>query len=156
LEAQADAESLFVEVVNRAKTELGAEHPLFFSSLAQLAACAAAKGEAITAEGLFRSATDGLRQGGPKSAMHRRVMPAALDSFAELLQQLSWNGKRRSAEAEHFMLEAATLRSSLSASLSLSTGSEERSHEPQVEWIGLEPWYEQSFTFDFLGALGKE
>ena len=76
--------------------DAGNEHPLLHHSIGALASCFAAKLEPIAAEGLFRSAIDGLLGGAggqPRTLMHARLVTVAMEDFAVMLSDLEWNNK---------------------------------------------------------------
>lgn len=87
----------------------GQDEALALVPLHRLAACYTARGDAITAEGLYRAceerdifpaatAEDGATALSPAARQH--VRGAVLIDFAALLRRLEWNGQPRTAEAQ--------------------------------------------------------
>ena len=124
-------------------------HPLLPHALGHLALALTAEGEFVTAEGLYRSATDTLTGAGGDAGAH--AMPAShvplllptLEAFASLLERLETNGKPRLAEAAQVRERARMLRVSYASALPTCT---------DAGWLGLEPWYAASCDVDWLGA----
>ena len=99
-------------------------HPLLPHTLGHLALALTAEGEFVTAEGLYRSATDTLSGAGGDAAVpvsHVPLLLPTLEAFATLLQSLETNGKPRCAEADQMRERARVLRVSYASALPKGT-----------------------------------
>ena len=132
---------------------LPADHPLLAHTVAELGRAFAAKGEPVTAEALFRSATDAMLAppdpsrpaASPRSVAHAQLLLPAAESFAQMLEALEWNGKLRTAEADRLREQARCVRAACPQQLA----GRPAAHGVGV-WLGLEPWYGATFDVDFL------
>mmetsp|Transcript_6567 Transcript_6567/g.17011 ORF Transcript_6567/g.17011 Transcript_6567/m.17011 type:complete len:403 (-) Transcript_6567:304-1512(-) len=109
------------------------------TALGDLAKVLTADGEFVAAEGLLRSAVDGVMRGQATTPVEAAYLMPALQGYADLLRRLETNGKPRLAEAANVSGVIAAL---LEA-------------HPEVlqagrEWRGLESWYSQSCEVDWL------
>ena len=143
-------------------------------SLSLLGGCLSLCEQPLASEGLHRTATDRLRAllrhappGMPSGGGElRRVWEAgllarSLDSFAELVAAMEWNGQGRTSEAAQLKQEAAQLRAEYAPLLlghrlgatHPAFAAAAPALAPHAQWGGLEPWYASSLQHDWLAAL---
>ena len=145
-------------------------------SLSLLGGCLSLCEQPLASEGLHRTATDRLRAllrrappGLPSGGGElRRVYEAgllarSLDSFAELVAAMEWNGQGRTSEAAQLRQEAAELRAEYAPLLldhrlgatHPAFAAAAPALAPHAQWGGLEPWYASSLQPDWLAALAR-
>ena len=145
-------------------------------SLSLLGGCLSLCEQPLASEGLHRTATDRLRAllrrappGLPSGGSElRRVYEAgllarSLDSFAELVAAMEWNGQGRTSEAAQLRQEAAELRAEYAPLLldhrlgatHPAFAAAAPALAPHAQWGGLEPWYASSLQPDWLAALAR-
>ncbi len=123
----------------------GARHPLLLDALGALAEVYAERGDAISAEGLYTTAVDGLHARASTSAAHARLLLPTLRSYAALLSRLEWNGKPRTSDAARVSAQADALRDTYPGLL--GDGGEDRPRG------GIELWLEATLGVDYLAEL---
>lgn len=129
----------------------GGAHPMLYCSLGRLASALTALGDITAAEGLYHNAVDRLAGGAAGRELGGPAPPPpsvpllvpTLYGFADLLEQLVWNGKPRSDEAAALRARAAELRAGLARA-------GVRRAEQADGWLGLEPWYAAACEPDWL------
>mmetsp|Transcript_3125 Transcript_3125/g.9888 ORF Transcript_3125/g.9888 Transcript_3125/m.9888 type:complete len:130 (+) Transcript_3125:152-541(+) len=122
-------------------------------------------GDAISAEGLYRSAIDDLEAcshslagggGGGGGEARDEWSPAAavelslaLSGYGALLSRLQWNGKARTAEGRRHLDRAAEVRAGACSQLFAPHAS---------DWGGgaLEPWHTATLADDYFELLRLE
>jgi hypothetical protein len=83
--------------------------PTLGETLARLSLCSSQRGDAITAEGLIRTAISKGERARVNNIGNQLMHLNALLEYSALLTKLEWNRKPRKPEAAHLMLKAAKL-----------------------------------------------
>ncbi|KAL1528726.1 hypothetical protein AB1Y20_010059 [Prymnesium parvum] len=127
------------------ETRVGGDGVLLHHVVAELAAYYAAKPDPIVAEGLYRSAIDGLLSGKGRCAptlVHARFAVTAMNSYAEMLANLEWNGAPRTSEADAVRRDIGKVRNDYAEAFP------DFAQEPLV----VDPWLDVLLDNDWLAS----
>ncbi len=123
------------QALKRVETAVGggaADPACLDDILWRLAAQHARAGEAVIAEGLFRSSLSNVERRKGKSVFERRLLCDVLREYAGLLERMEWNGETRKGEADDLCARANSIDGEMQATMGSSS-------------VWLERWIVQRF-----------
>jgi len=151
--------------IGEAEANLPLLHPYLLGSIARLGGAMGERGDAISAEGLYRSATDDLRKvahgDADKALLSWRPsatieLHSALLAYSSLLKRLQWNGKKRVADARAVEEEAASLTDGQMSQVFATAAARGHSRGNGVAGGALEEWYHATLGVDFLRLFQEQ